>query len=125
MNLDTFISQSLAQILQGIQDAQSFTRENPSGAKVNPRGVTALEKDSGGQNQPHDLQTKLPVHQVDFDIAVTVTDSKEGEAGGKLSVVGIGVGGKAYTTGEHSSVSRISFSIPVIWPDPKTAKAEA
>ncbi len=71
MDLETFISQSLKQILAGIRSAQEYAAQSKIGAAINPRGITALEKDSEGRRRPHDMLTKLPVHQVEFDVEVT------------------------------------------------------
>jgi len=61
MELREFLSETLKQIVKGVIDAQEFVKQEGHGAKVNPRGVTALKKDEQGQKQPHDISTKLPV----------------------------------------------------------------
>ena len=123
MDLRTFISQSLQEIIVGVRSAQEYLVQHPTGAKVNPRGITALKKDSKGTTQPFDMQTKLPVHQVEFDVAVTVAQASEGKAGGGLLVAGLGIGGQKASSSESSSVSRIRFSVPIVWPDPQSAAA--
>ncbi len=120
MDLQTFISQSLGQIIAGIRAAQLEVAEKRTAAKINPRGATVLSSQPSGRTQAHDLHTKLPVHQVEFDVAVTVARSSEGKAGVGLSVLSIGIGGHKQTSAESSSVSRIRFSVPVVWPDPQT-----
>jgi hypothetical protein len=122
MDLETFISQSLKEIIAGIRSAQQYVAQSGTGAAINPRGITALQKDSEGMKQPHDMITKLPVHQVEFDVAVTVAQSSQGKAGAGLLVAGLGIGGQKASTAESSSVSRVKFTVPLIWPDPQTAK---
>jgi hypothetical protein len=119
MDLETFISQTLKQIIAGIRLAQEYASQSKTGAAINPRGITALQKDNEGRKQPHEMSTKLPVHQVEFDIAVTVAQSSEGKAGGGLRVAGLGIGGQKVTMAECSSVSRVKFTVPLIWPDPQ------
>jgi hypothetical protein len=120
MDLQTFISESLRQIIVGVRSAQEYVTQHPTGAIVNPGGLRALQKDSKGQFQAHDASTGLPVHQVEFDVAVTIAQSSEGKAGGGLLVAGLGIGGQKTSAAESSSVSRIKFSVPIVWPNPET-----
>ena len=122
MDLENFISESLKQIIAGVRSAQEHADQHPSGAAINPRGITAIQKDSEGRRHPHDMITKLPIHQVEFDIAVTVTQSSHGKADGglRIAALGIGIGGEKGSKDENSSVSRLKFTVPVVWPDPQT-----
>lgn len=122
MDLQTFLSESLQQIIAGIHSAQEKIKQGQSGAKVNPRGTTAVATDSQGRKQPCDIDTKLPIHQVEFDIAVTASESTEGKAGGGLLIAGLGIGGQKTATTENLSVSRIKFTVPVVWPDPSASR---
>jgi hypothetical protein len=122
MDIQTFVSETLQQVITGIHSAQNTIGQGPTGAKINPRGITTLEKDPHGQRQPHDINTKLPIHQIEFDIAVTVSESTEGKTGGGLLIAGLVLGGQKAATSENLSVSRIRFSVPVVWPDPDTTK---
>jgi hypothetical protein len=72
MDLETFISQSLTQIIAGIRSAQVFAAQSGTGATINPRGITALQKVGAGKRHPHDPITELPIYQVEFDVAVTI-----------------------------------------------------
>lgn len=54
---------------------------------------------------------------IDFDVAVTVTEKAEKEGGAAISVAGVfGLGGKASAASETSSISRIKFSVPIVYP---------
>lgn len=53
---------------------------------------------------------------VQFDVAVTVSASAEGEARGGLQVLGLDIGGKGTLSRENSAVSRIQFEIPIVAP---------
>jgi hypothetical protein len=118
MDIQTFVSETLRQVVAGIHLAQKTVAQESIGAKINPRGITALAKNANGQKEPHDINTKLPVHQIEFDIAVTVSESSEGKAGGGLLIAGLGIGGQKTAASENLSVSRVSFTVPVVWPDP-------
>jgi len=118
MELQEFLSETLKQIVKGVKDAQEFVANEGHGAKVNPRGVTALKRDDQGQKQPHDIGTKLPIERVEFDVAISASDSVESSGGGSLRVWALNVGGQAGSATENTTVSRIRFSVPVVLPDP-------
>ncbi|MGD0139705.1 MAG: hypothetical protein ABSD28_12575 [Tepidisphaeraceae bacterium] len=120
MDLETFVSQSLLQIVAGVRKAQEKFANNPAGAKINPRGTTALGHTELGRKAPHEMHTKLPVHQMEFDIALTTVDSSEGTGSAGLRIMAIGIGGELASRNEASSVSRVKFSVPIVWPDPDT-----
>ena len=56
------------------------------------------------------------VQEIEFDIALTVETGGTKNAGGQLTVMGVGVGGKAETSTRSSTISRVKFSVPVILP---------
>jgi len=122
MELKDFLSETLKQIIKGIQDAQEFVDKYGQGAKVNPRGITALKRDESGRNQPHDINTKLPIERVEFDVAITASDSVEKSGGGGLRVWALNVGGQAGTSSENTTISRIRFGVPIVLPDPQVKK---
>ena len=105
MNLQNFIKETLLQIQRGIRDAQGefHTVETDRGV-ICPHfnAINALEKS--------DAQL------VEFDVAVTVTESTERGGDGKLNVAMVSLGGKKQHLSETESVSRIKFAIPIIPP---------
>lgn len=112
MELKEFIGQALAEIVQGVLDAQAALGEN--GKYINPELST--------QQGPLERQGKLVsiqgqlVQTVEFDVAVTATEAK-GTKGGIGVVVGaIALGSQGQSSAETSAVSRIKFSIPVTLP---------
>jgi len=94
VDLKDFIRESLAQIAEGIREA------NETGSTRAPEDAyhlwPSLGKD-GGEKGIH------------FDVAVTTR--KEGGAKGGLSVLGVDAGVKRQTA--HESVSRIQFTVAV------------
>ena len=108
MDLRKFIAETLTQIIGGINDAQQnmleFQKDENSdytAPYVNPNPVS-------------DHSKKLS--DIEFDVAVTVSNGKSAEGGGGLSVMGVSIGGKGASEQTNSSVSRIKFSIPVSYP---------
>lgn len=102
MKLDEFIKNVLVDINKGLNEAEKMT-----GKKYH------IEISSNGKRG------------VNFDIAITVIDSKtesaEGSAkAGFIQVLGAGVGGKVENKEESSKVSRIQFTVYV----PNLTKAQ-
>jgi hypothetical protein len=119
MNLDEFVEATLIDIVAGVERAQQNIGR--SGAWINPTRRDFSEKS---------LQSGVSMggrvallREVEFDIAVTVTTGAGGK--GELKVAAFSLGGGA--TREHESISRVKFSVPVVWPrtaSPSAAAAE-
>lgn len=99
MELKEFIANTITEIQKGVQLAIDQT-ENIKGA-VNPVwGKQGMGRDN--------------VQNINFDIAVTVSEKNGEQATGGIKVMGIGLDGKVNSSSENSYVSRIQFSIPII-----------
>jgi hypothetical protein len=115
MDLREFLTESLKQVVDGVTDAQEYARQK--GSSINPKGLIKNPQVGvivGGG-------TQFPVPQmIDFDIAVTVSEGKEAKAG--IAVFGgmLGLGTQAKVEGANMSVSRIKFSVPVLFPEQAT-----
>ncbi len=102
MELDTFIRDTLIQIQKGVKEANIAIAEN-EGKAVRTNGEMQYmvnanrnsEKDGG----------------ISFDVAVTVTSEKTSGGGGKVSVVGISIGGEKAKTATEQNISRIKFKV--------------
>jgi hypothetical protein len=117
MDIRTFVSEMLTQIVEGVADAQRRVDEGGSGAKLNPR-------------QTHSANIERGLHEarpVEFDIAVTVAnedrEGSESKVGGGLqvlSVVGVKLGAAMaeQSSGSQRSetVSRVQFSVLLAQP---------
>jgi hypothetical protein len=121
VELNEFVKETLSQIVKGVKESQDEIRgqggyANPAVFASAPGKESAMHfgSVSDGQN----------VLLVDFDVAITVSDSQEGGVGGKLSVASIfklEASSKGTTASE--STSRIRFKIPLALPvDPVTKK---
>lgn len=121
MDFEQFVSISRAQIIRGIAKAQADAES--TNAQINPVGISRSPEH--GPHAPTNTGAFSPsayVRDVEFDVAVTVADSKTGEAKAGLRVWAVEIGGKGKTATENSAVSRIKFAVPVVWP--WTARAE-
>jgi len=117
MDIKTFVSETLIQIVEGVADAQRRIDDGGSGAKLNPI-------DSYHANPVRGVHEAKPV---DFDIAVTVaTEDHQGagaRAGGSLQVLAV-VGIKAGASINQQSseaqrsetVSRVRFAVQLAQP---------
>ena len=56
------------------------------------------------------------LHEVHFDVAVTVSDEQSAGAGAGLRVFGAKLGAEGNVSYQNAAVSRVQFSVPVVWP---------
>ena len=115
MDLKTFVSETLTQIVAGVADAKREIEEMAVGAAVNPAFVTGSSEHG-------------PPSDVEFDVAVTVVSTERtgerheasGSAGGVLAVVGLKVSGKLdgedVKEDRREGVSRVKFSVKLAQP---------
>jgi hypothetical protein len=118
MDLETFVSETLVQVVNGI--ARANTALAGSGAIVNPKNVYAAGKTDmrvyGHIVPQRDAEMRRAVHAIDFDVAITATEGS-GTKGGIGVVVGaIALGTQGSSTSNNSSMSRVQFSVPVALP---------
>jgi hypothetical protein len=107
MQLQEFVRDTIRQIVLGMKGAgDELAREGV------PCALNPIWKD--------EILGQVNVLQIDFDVAVTVVEGSQAEAGGGLKVgiqvVSLDIGGKGRTSSETSSVSRVKFSVPYIPP---------
>jgi hypothetical protein len=101
MNLSEFVESTLLEIMDGVSRAQDQWHACGRKGHVNPHW--------GGYEQG-----EKTLREVAFDVAVTVEDGTAKEAKGGLRVVSIiEAGGSAKAESKSSSVSRVSFSVPI------------
>jgi len=108
--LKDFIAESLKQIIEGIEKAQTHAQKK--GALINPSSFSIVEmKRKKFDNVPF-------TQDVEFDVAVTLgkLDNKEGSVGIFPISSYFGLGGKLKAEKTVENVSRIKFKIPVRFP---------
>ena len=104
MTLKEFIADTLLQIVDGVAEAKG---KNP---KVAPRVVHHT-----GHDTPviHASAENPRAFIVEFDVAVTVSQTTDTQAKGGMKVYVVEAGGRKGSSSEHSTVSRIKFEVPV------------
>ncbi|MDR0619251.1 MAG: hypothetical protein LBG17_05075 [Bacteroidales bacterium] len=110
MELKAFVEETLMQIVEGIQSAQEKGKEK--GAVISPSYVHG----NGGDNMPtteYNKETRI-VSNVEFEVGLTASDSKEGKIGVWFGEIGIG--GQRKTGTKNVSVTSVRFSVPVAFP---------
>lgn len=112
MELKEFVSKALADIIQGVLDAQEQLGANRS--FVNPQLSTGQ-----GDHEKHgnvvSIQGQL-VQAVEFDVAVTATEGTSTKGGIGVAIGIAALGSHGQSTAENSAVSRIKFSVPLTLP---------
>jgi hypothetical protein len=111
MELSTFITETLKDIIKGIKYSQEFAKDNE--ARVNPFRPTGPRDriiTYGTEDGYRALTT------ITFDIAVTASNQQETGVNGGVSVWGINIGGKQSDSEINQTVSRIKFDLGVVLP---------
>lgn len=105
MDLKTFVTETLSEILEGIADAQEADEAH---------NINATAHGNPGGNLFSDGRRMHT--RVDFDVAIAAETAGGGK--GKIQVFAIG---SAEAGGEHKSsyANRIAFSVPVRLPEGK------
>lgn len=119
MNLQTFISQTLIQIANGIREAEEQLTN--AGAVVNPRHITGAGNNMSNVYGHIDTKSNSPraVHSVEFDVAVTAVKGEETKGGIGVVMGAIGIGSQGRSEESNTSISRIKFKIPIALPNSK------
>lgn len=104
MELKEFITQTLVQIQQGVQDAIAQQSTGANNGIINP--VFSMY-DSVGKEQ---------IQKVEFDVAVTATDKSSGGGKAGIKVFSVELGGEGSKGSESSVASRVKFTIPLVPP---------
>lgn len=117
LELKEFVSQSLLQIFEGVNQAQTQTKEM--------KGMIAPDKirmNSGDKpNHPSVIgyTNYAPVISVDFDVSITTQDATKEKAALGIFVTVLALGGQVGSESLNNQFNRLRFSIPVILPGSK------
>ena len=121
MDLEDFVAESLRQIVSGVSRAQRETHS--MGARIYP--LMFGTRADGSRLTGEDAEgNSRPAYEVKFDVAVTVSAStgSGAEMKARLHILEAGIGGKS--ANENTTASRVSFSIPVVYPVHSGERAE-
>lgn len=126
MEIPDFVHAALVGIISGIQRAQQEHVDGNSAFDplICPAWGPPLS-DLGGSAKGHADK----IHEIEFDLAVTITSTSSSKAGGKAGsrVIGVYTGElecSAESAGTHSSISRMKFKVPVRYPLAKLGKPD-
>ncbi len=118
MKLQEFVTETLTQIIGGVQDAQTKVGESSidktQAGRVNP----PLSTSAGVLEQKGyrvDVDNR-PVQNVEFDVAVSVDETLEAKGEAGLFVAATGLGAKVGTNTKDTTVHRIKFAVPITLP---------
>ena len=112
MELKEFVAASLLQITTGVHQAQTDLAESGIGARVNPNVM-----DMGAARQAGmQVYQGSPVQNIEFDVAVAVTEGSHSNVGGKASIAVAWLGANKQESGQTSALHRIRFTVPVVLP---------
>lgn len=113
MDLKEFIKESLVQIAAGVKESQAAVRD--ACGYVNP-AVRVLPKNTDNAHMTY-LPDGRNVFLVDFDVAVTVSESEKAKGGAKLQVASfVKLGGNVGGTSSSSATNRLTFKVPLALP---------
>lgn len=116
MNLQDFVKTTLVEIINGVKNAREELKDPSKEDSLISPVMSGIDGDRQPKGKHYIIDMESLVHMVDFDVAVTTTetDSVEGKAG--ISVMGMGFGAQGGTSSQDTSVSRIRFEVPVVYP---------
>jgi hypothetical protein len=110
MDLKDFVTASIISVLEGVRDAATQT--------TNMAEVAPAFSPAGGIEKAGILMSQAGgyVHMLEFDVAVTANEGADTKAGiGVVAgVFNLGAGGTSTTS--NSTVSRIKFRVPIVFP---------
>lgn len=112
MSVQEFVHDTLTQIVRAVVSANIEIKD--TGAEISPPIKTEWQAMAqAGREISH---RGLPMREIEFDIAVTVSDGVEAEASGgvAVSVVKFSAGGGAKRSNQRES--RVKFAIPMTFP---------
>jgi len=113
MELKDFISETLTQIIEGVNEAKNNIKDN--GAEINPSlmgDINYVAKHGGGLHTNRGNYAQI----VEFDVAVTATEGKGTKGGIGIVTGAINLGSAGQSKTENTSVSKIKFNVPLALP---------
>lgn len=101
MELKEFIKDSIVQIIDAVGEAKEAHSELVSPVSNNKN------------NRSETIRNRKLIHDIKFDIAVTVEEENGSDGKGKISVLGASIGGGISEKDKLTTVTRIKFDVPV------------
>jgi hypothetical protein len=114
VELQEFIGETLKQVINGVTTAQEHAKQK--GAKINPSNLSIPSFQNSQDIVFIDTDTNVVARTIEFDVAITVSESESSKAGVGIFVGEIGIGAQGKSSGSNNTVSRIKFSLPILFP---------
>ena len=111
MDLKEFVSETLQQIVSGVEDAQNKLGNS---GQVNPK-IWMAQREQAAKHKILESSSGQWIHLVNFDVAVTVTEGKGTKGGIGLVIGPVTLGSAGESKVESASVSRIQFEVPIAY----------
>jgi hypothetical protein len=118
MELKSFVTQALVEIVEGVKDAQEKTQQ--TNALISPKDIFFTRPTDENKIAIQDMNGERRYGQmIEFDISVTASerDETQGGVGIQVASITIGAGLSGRTEDQNSIVSRLKFSVPVFLPE--------
>ena len=101
MDLKEFTKQTLVQIVEGVKEANNAIVDN--NAHIHTR------------NNNGEFGISYPITNVDFDVAITATETEGTNGCGGIKVMGVfNAGGNIENKIENQTISRIKYTIQLV-----------
>ena len=110
MDLKEFIKETLSQIVDGVAEAKSASTGKH--VTIAPHW---LETRDVSISFVRDGSVDFPTYEVDFQVELTVDESKSGNKGIKVGFAGLSAGGVDNKESSNRSSTLIKFSVPILW----------
>jgi hypothetical protein len=110
MELKEFVRSTLVEIVSGVSEAQAALIESHKTAVINAP-VT------GDKRAEYRGSGARLLEMVEFDVALTVTETTDKGIGGRLSIAAASIGTQRGASIENSEVSRVRFKVPIALPE--------
>ena len=108
MELRDFIKETIENIIDGVSAAQLSIRDK--GAKINPKNVQFNEN-----GKFNDLNSGMPRY-IEFDVGLTSVNKSGSSEGIGVFLGTISLGKKNDQGIEHTAITKIKFSLPLVLP---------
>jgi anti-sigma regulatory factor (Ser/Thr protein kinase) len=114
MDLKDFITTSIVQVMEGVNNAKEHAVK--LGAKINPETIEF--RADAGQDRMWDTDTGKIATELKFDISVIAVDSTDKDIKGGLKVLGLGLefGSGAKNKAENQTINKLQFAVPLVLP---------
>lgn len=113
MELETFITETIKSIINGVTKANEFAKEN--GAMVNP--LSGSHDSVSETRMFNETENRWnTVTKVDFDVAVTASNEENTKIGGGLKIQVLNMGASAANNITSQTSSRIKFDVNITLP---------